>query len=320
MNHPRDSETFRDHFLPEHVTGDLMLEAAHAFVEIHRAPRRRAGENNVRREWIREHDSAAVARQRIPAPFRFHRAEGSDIGRKIIVPDRLQRFFRLELRCDFADADLPGPALAEDLVDVAAVIRADFRAPGRIADVNVVTVILFPRELVQLFRGDLQDTVALRSKRGVAHLQGHHFPGFERGVIHVAEPRHDAIPVGIERVVERTADDSVAVCIGFDDFLQRTFDVWPDALEKRVVGRHLRFAERAENASGLAIDSVNVAIFRPVSDHSIGLEREAEIDKFAMIPLHFGEESRHRLGVMPDVRAGAGTATDPFMRPETVAR
>ena len=76
-------------------------------------------------------------------------------------------------------------------------------------------------------------------------------------------------------------------------------------LQKRVVGRHLMFAQGAQNRAGLGVDGRDVVELAAEMNRAVRLQRQAEIDPFARDPFEVGEQPGHGVGVVPDVAAGA---------------
>ena len=317
MDRAGDGEALGEHALPEHVRGDLVLEPAHAFIKIHGGRGTRAGEFDILGKRIRQHDHPAIAREGIPSPGGFDFAEGADVGRPIKFPQRFERLPGMLAGHHIAEPDLPCPALAEHLIDVAAVVGPDLGPAGRISDVDVVSEVLVPAELVEVLLSGFEDRPALFSKFRIADFGGHDLTGFECGVIHSAEPWHDTIPIRIQRVVQRPAHDAVGIPVGFDKLFESLFDTRPDAAQIRVIRGHLGFAIRAEDASGLAVHGEDLAVFSTVFDDACGRKRRAKVHELAVVALDLREEARHRLGVMPDVGAGALATAHALPGPES---
>ena len=217
------------------------------------------------------------------------------------------------------NADLIGPGLAENLIDVAAFVGTHFGRLRGIADLDIISVFLAPAKLVEVRHALLENRGTLVCKLRVAIFAGHDFTGLERGVIHAIDPRHDARPVGIQRVVQRAVKDAVVILVGSDHALDGLFDIRPDALEKRAIGRHLVLAIDAENAAGLAVDGEPVAMLAAILDDAVLGERLAEVHKLAVVALDFRKQTAGGLGVLPYVRAGAGAAADALVGIETPA-
>ena len=75
----------------------------------------------------------------------------------------------------------------------------------------------------------------------------------------------------------------------------------------------------AQNRSGKAVLGHVPAVLGPIIHGAVLMPGQAEIDALAQVAFELGEDSAHRLGVLPDVLAGAGTAIDSFPAVEAAA-
>ena len=149
--------------------------------------------------------------------------------------------------------NLIGPTLTKHLVDVTAVVGTDYVGMQRIGDLHEVLVVGIPTSLVQLRLARLEQLMTKLGEFGVVHFDGHFLAGPQRRVIQPDQPRHDAKPRGVERVVQGAEQDAVAGPILGDDAAQGAFDIRPIASQKLVVGRHLMFAIRSQHDARLTV-------------------------------------------------------------------
>src|SRR5690606_34939148 len=97
----------------------------------------------------------------------------------------------------------------------------------------------------------------------------------------------------------------------------RLADRRPMLLQEGVVRRDEVLAVGLQDRPRLPVGGVGDVGFAAEADEAaVGLEAGAEILHGAHRLLELGEKARHRLLVVPDVRAGTGAAADAFPRPE----
>ena len=123
MDGARHGQALSEHTFPEHVAGGLVFEAVHALVEVAGCPIRTFAFGLCIvpiRAREAAHEQARFARHGIPAAGLVNLAIGPHVRSEVVAPERLERRNRLRLRQDARQPDLESPALAEDLVDLAA--------------------------------------------------------------------------------------------------------------------------------------------------------------------------------------------------------
>ena len=305
MHRARDGETFERETFPNHVAGDLILEAGHALVEIHGGPRPVAFAFGPVIVPVaarkRTHQQTGFARQRIPAARFVHGAIRPDIRRKVVTPQRFQRGHRFLLRQHARQADLKRPALPEHLVNLAARAGID---RVRMFRVNLVDEILAVEKLRDpIFLTGFKYAPALPREFCVANLIGHVRRRRQRREIQTAQPRHRPEPVGVERVVLLAFNDPVSVAVLADEPLGGEFNFRPVAFEEFPVRRHLMFAERAQNRSGLSVHGGVVVELAAKINCAVRLLRQTEIYLLARAAFQFGKQPRRRVRVVINVAA-----------------
>ncbi len=255
-----------------------------------------------------DHQEAGLARHRVPSPRLVDLAVRSHVGREVVGPERLQGPLDMRRAQNPAQADLERPVLAEDLVDLAAVIRADGLRMCGIGALDEVAVRIVPELIDEVLRPAVRQQPALRGKRFVAQLAGHRLARGQGRDVERAQPGNLAEPLGIERVVLRSFEQAVAVGVVADQILERCLDPGPEPLQECRVGRHLVLAIGSQDVSRLAVHRGPDRLLGPVTDDA-GLRVEADarriIDLLAEDPLQLREKPGDRMGVMPDVCARA---------------
>ena len=107
------------------MAGHLVLEAGHALVEVAGRPvGALAGGLGVVPIGAGEgtHQQPRLAGHGVPAARLVGLAVGAHVGREVVFPQRPQGLAGLLAGDDAAQSDLVGPALPEDLVDLAALV------------------------------------------------------------------------------------------------------------------------------------------------------------------------------------------------------
>ena len=195
---------------PHHVGGDLVLEAVHAFVEVadERAvttPGRFAGASL----GPGAHEQAGLAGHGVP-PATLNRAlvaKRADVGAEVVLPEGFERRSALGFGNDSRQVQGPGEALAEDLVDVAALVGVRALEVGR--NVNeILAVINRGKKALTAAFGPL--LAALR-KGDVACLAGHLSASGQGRQVQRADPAHRPFPGGVERVVLHAFEQAVGI-------------------------------------------------------------------------------------------------------------
>ena len=198
-------------------------------------------------------------------------------------------------------------ALAEDLVDVAALVRVGRFGMLGIDDLDEVLAVVETRD--HALRAALGERARLVGERIVVHGARHRFAGAQRGEVERARPRDLAVPGCVERVVLLAVEDAALFRVACDQGLQRALDARPDALQELVVGRHMMLAQRAQDRAGLPVDRhAPVVLGAIVDDARVVVEREPEVDHLARRSLERGERARESLRVLPHVRARPAAA------------
>src|SRR5262249_11090504 len=159
-------------------------EAGHTLVEVKVEPGLNAGAFAV---GPTAHQEAALPRHGVPAARLVRGAERADVRREVVTPEGGEGAPDVGLREDRPEADLPGPALAEDLIDLAAIVGADAARVRRIRDVYVV---LSVEELhVDVLRAAVGDGPAARGKALLAEFARHRLADAQGSDVEGAEPR-----------------------------------------------------------------------------------------------------------------------------------
>ena len=178
-------------------------------------------------------------------------AERPDVRGEVVFPERGEGLLDVALRQYSAQPDLEGPALPEDLVDLAAVVRAD--AAEVVLVGNLVVVFAVEQFAIEVAAAAFEDLAGRLGEFRVAHLMGHLLAGPQRRQVQRAEPGDLAEPGLVERVVLGPFDETFAL-VHVDQALHGQLDPRPEFLEQGAVMGHLVFAIGAEDAAGLAID------------------------------------------------------------------
>ena len=244
-------------------------------------------------------------------------AEGTDVRGEVVFPERGEGLLHVALRQDAAQPDLEGPALPEDLVDLATVVRAD--AADVVLVGNLVVILAVEQFAIEVAAAALEDLADRSREFGVAHFTGHLLAGPQCRQVERAEPGDLAEPGLVERVVLGPFDETFAL-VHVDQALHGQLDPRPEFLEQGGVVGHLVFAIGAEDAAGLAIDR-QPGPFAAMVDHARArVLCRAEIGPLAEIALQLGKQAGHGVGVVPDVRAGAFAAADALPAVEPARR
>ena len=190
---------------------------------------------------------------------------------------------------DPAQADLVGPALAEDLVDLTAVVRPDaLRVPG-IGDLEIVFTV--EQFLVDALAASLEDLPHLSRERGVPDLAGHLLAGPNGSRIQRTEPGDLAEPGLIERIVLRAGEQPVAR-VHANKALHGQLDFGPQCFEECRIGRHLMLAIRPQDTAGLAVHRQARPFSAMVDDAGLRVHGRCEIGAAAEIAF----QERERAG------------------------
>ena len=202
---PRDGQALLDHPFPDHVPGHLVLEAGHALVEVEVVARLGRGR---RRPWARCTSAGRPRRPwRTSGPAWFFLRNGPTSGVKLYFHSDAQGLLHVVFVEDSSQSDLIGPALAEDLVDLAAVVRADALDVVLVGNLDVVFAVeQFPVDVLAAALGDLPH---LSGEGFVAQLLGHLLARPGGGHVERAEPGDLAEPGLVERVVLRPFEQSL---------------------------------------------------------------------------------------------------------------
>ena len=248
---------------------------------------------------------------RIPAARLVGGAEGADVGGEVVLPERRPGPGASGRRQDTTEPDLPGPALAEDLVDLAAVVRSDGLLAGGVgvwmkySPLNVCLIEVLRRR-ARRWRG----TGRRKPRRPSLGPSPRRRAGAARysELSQATSPNHSASSVfccGPSRTPSPFPSWPISHSIAL-------LDPRPVALEEGIVGRHLVLAVGAQQGAGLAVDRQPLrtrregrscpSAWKPTPSRSRTRSRSRM--------LQLGEQPGHGMGVMPDVRAGARAAAD----------
>ena len=223
-----DGEALFDHAFGDHVGGDLIFESAHALVEIAELP--------VFFPVVTffafgpgAHYQAALAGECVRSSFFVGFFEGADVGCEIVFPKGLECGFGVFFAKDSAEPELKGPALSEDLVDVAAGAGAD---GVEVIGVFELDEIFAVEEFEDVLAALVGDFLAAVSEIGIVHFQGHGAGGVERGDVERGEESDFSVPGGVEGVVLGAFDDAVVVGVFVDEEEGGFFDLGPVGFEE----------------------------------------------------------------------------------------
>ena len=170
----------------------------------------------------------------IPAARLVGPAVGADVQGEVVLPERRQRLLDVLLGKDSPQADLESPALSKDLVDFAAVVRADGVDVALVRDLEVIFAV--EKLAIEIAAAAGEDFAGRLCERRVADFAGHLLARPQGRQVKRAEPGDLAEPGLIERVVLGALDQALAA-IHVDEALHRQLDPRPEFRQQGAVAR-----------------------------------------------------------------------------------